>query len=101
MPDAREGSGKAKQPRTIAGKSRPASNPVLQQSLTQYQNAMQLMQEGKFEKARALFEKLSQDGPPELLERSRVYLTVCSLMRKSRAWRLRPRRSSMTTPCRC
>jgi len=78
MPDAREGSGKAKQPRTIAGKSRPASNPVLQQSLTQYQNAMQLMQEGKFEKARALFEKLSQDGPPELLERSRVYLTVCS-----------------------
>ena len=78
MPDAREGSGKVKQPRTIAGKSRPASNPVHQQLLMQYQNAMQLMQEGKFEKARALFEKLSQEGPPELLERSRVYLTVCS-----------------------
>lgn len=77
MPDAREGNGKAKQPRTIAGKSRPASNPAFQQSLTHYQNAMQLIQEGKFEKARVLFEKLSQDGPPELLERSRVYLAVC------------------------
>ena len=36
------------------------------------------MQQGKFEKARALFEKLSRDAPPEILERSRVYLTVCA-----------------------
>jgi tetratricopeptide (TPR) repeat protein len=35
------------------------------------------MQEGKFEKARLLFEKLAQEGAPELLDRSRVYLTVC------------------------
>lgn len=77
MSDARQGSAKAKQPHTIAGKSRPASNPAHQQSFTQYQNAVQLMQEGKFEKARVLFEKLSQDGAPELLERSRVYLAVC------------------------
>jgi tetratricopeptide (TPR) repeat protein len=77
MPDARQGSVKTKQPRTIAGKSRPAANPAHQQSFTQYQNALQLMQEGKFEKARAIFEKLSQEGAPELLERSRVYLAVC------------------------
>jgi len=36
------------------------------------------MQEGKYEKARTLFQKLSQEGAPELAERSRVYLAVCS-----------------------
>jgi tetratricopeptide (TPR) repeat protein len=77
MPEARQGSIKVKQPRTLAGKTRPAANPVHQQSLTYYQNAVQFMQEGKFEKARLLFEKLSQEGAPELLERSRVYLAVC------------------------
>lgn len=38
---------------------------------------MQLLQEGKFEKARPLFEKLVHNGAPELLERSRTYLAVC------------------------
>ena len=38
---------------------------------------MQLMQEGKYEKARAAFEKLTQNGAPELLERCRTYLAVC------------------------
>ena len=47
------------------------------QLLQDYQNALQLMQQGKFEKARALFEKLSREAPPEILERSRVYLSVC------------------------
>lgn len=45
--------------------------------LQDYQNALQLMQQGKFDKARLLFEKLSRDGSPEVLERCRVYLTVC------------------------
>jgi len=78
MPDARHESAKTKQPRLIAGKTRPASNPAHQQSLTQFQNAVQFMQEGKFDKARSLFEKLIHDGPPEVLERSKVYLAVCS-----------------------
>jgi tetratricopeptide (TPR) repeat protein len=78
MSDGRQDSAKAKQPRIIAGKLRPASNPAHQQSLAQFQSAVQFMQESKFEKARVLFEKLSQDGAPEILERSRVYLAVCS-----------------------
>ncbi|MFP5229394.1 MAG: TPR end-of-group domain-containing protein [Acidobacteriota bacterium] len=45
--------------------------------LQDYQNALQLMQQGKYEKARVLFEKLSRDASPEILERCRVYLTVC------------------------
>jgi tetratricopeptide (TPR) repeat protein len=78
MPDARQESAKAKQPRIVAGKSRPASDSAHQQSLGQFQSAVQLMQEGKFDKARALFEKLIEDGPPDLLERSRMYLVVCN-----------------------
>jgi tetratricopeptide (TPR) repeat protein len=35
------------------------------------------MQDGKFEKARVLLEKIVPDAPPEILERARVYLTVC------------------------
>ena len=42
-----------------------------------YQTGVQLMQEGKFEKARAMFEKIASGGPPEILERARVYLSVC------------------------
>ena len=45
--------------------------------LADYQNAVQLMQQGKYEKARAAFEKLSRDAPPEIMERVRVYITVC------------------------
>lgn len=60
------------------GKTRPNAAAVAQQlALQQYQSALLLMQEGKFEKARSLFNKIAQDGPPELLERSRVYISVC------------------------
>ncbi len=41
------------------------------------------MQEGKFEKARVLLEKIVPDAPAEILERARVYLVVCE--RHSRA----------------
>ena len=43
------------------------------------------MQEGKFEKARAAFEKLIANAPPELLERSKVYLAVCERNAKQSA----------------
>jgi tetratricopeptide (TPR) repeat protein len=63
-------------PRSPAAKSSSPSGEN-QRHLQDYQNAVQLMQQGKFEKARVLFEKLSREGSPEILERSRVYLTVC------------------------
>ncbi|GGH13609.1 TPR end-of-group domain-containing protein [Silvibacterium dinghuense] len=44
----------------------------------QFQRAVQLMQEGKYDKARDLFAQLSSEGIPELADRSRVYLAVCS-----------------------
>lgn len=77
MPEARQESAKTKPLRTLTGKKASSSKPAPHPSFTQYQNAVQLMQEGKFEKARVIFEKLTHDGAPELLERSRTYLSVC------------------------
>ncbi|AXC14981.1 hypothetical protein ACPOL_5735 [Acidisarcina polymorpha] len=53
------------------------ANQAHQQSLQAYQTGFQLMQEGKFDKARVVFEKLIATGPAEVLERCRVYLSVC------------------------
>jgi tetratricopeptide (TPR) repeat protein len=64
-------------PRTIEGKARPAPNASQQKVLNEYQAALQWMHEGKYEKARQAFEKLSHDGPVEILERVRVYLAAC------------------------
>lgn len=72
MQEARESSPAR---RTAAAKSKASGEN--KQMLQDYQNALQLMQQGKFEKARALFEKISRDAPAEILERSRVYIAVC------------------------
>ncbi len=77
MQDPPRGTGARRTPRTLAGKTRPAVNPVQQQSLHQYETAILLMQEGKFDKARILFEKVSASASPELLERVRVYVAAC------------------------
>jgi tetratricopeptide (TPR) repeat protein len=42
-----------------------------------YQAAVQLVQQGRFEKALAAFEKLLPAMPPELLERCKMYITTC------------------------
>jgi tetratricopeptide (TPR) repeat protein len=64
-------------PRTLEGKARPTPNAQQQKALSEYQTALQWMHEGKYEKARQAFEKLSQDGPVEILERVRVYMAAC------------------------
>ena len=42
-----------------------------------YQSAVQLVQQGKYEKALAALEKLLPSAPPELVERCRMYITTC------------------------
>ncbi len=64
-------------PKTIQGKVRTMADPAQQKSMEDYARAVQWMQEGKYDKARQGFETLAQSGPPELLERSRVYLAAC------------------------
>jgi tetratricopeptide (TPR) repeat protein len=72
-------------PRTIEDKARPMPNASHQKSLKEYkttalheyQTALQWMHEGKYDQARQVFGKLSQDGPVEILERTRMYLAAC------------------------
>ncbi len=59
------------------GQGSPYAKCGHQKALNEYQTALQWMHEGKYEKARQVFEKLSQDGPVEILKRVRVYLSAC------------------------
>ena len=77
MQNTGQGTPARRNPRTIEGKARPMPNASHQKALSEYQNALQWMHEGKYEKARAVFERLSEEGPAEILERSRVYLVAC------------------------
>ena len=43
----------------------------------QYQSAVQLVQQGKYDKALAALEKFLPAAPPELVERCRMYITTC------------------------
>jgi tetratricopeptide (TPR) repeat protein len=63
--------------RATRAPAKSAQSSDHQKAFLEYQNAVQLMQQGKYEKARALFEKISRDGPAEILERSRIYIAVC------------------------
>ena len=43
----------------------------------QYQAAVQLVQQGKFERAITAFEKVVASAPPEIIERCRMYIQTC------------------------
>ena len=77
MQDPASETGVRRTPPILEGKVRTVANQAHQQSFQAYQTGLQLMQEGKFEKARTIFEKLIATGPVEVLERCRVYLSVC------------------------
>ncbi len=63
--------------RPAAAKPRSGGNDPQQRVLEDYQSALELMQQNKFEKARTALEKIARDAPPEIAERVRVYLAVC------------------------
>jgi TolA-binding protein len=46
-------------------------------SFQHYQSAVQLLQQGKYEKALAAFEKMLPTAPAELLERCKMYINTC------------------------
>ena len=50
-----------------------ATGPAFQH----YQAAVQLLQQGKFERALAAFEKLLSTAPPEIKERCQMYISTC------------------------
>ena len=47
------------------------------QMLSSYEAALRLMQEGKYDKARAAFDKMLAAGPGDLGDRIRMYINAC------------------------
>jgi tetratricopeptide (TPR) repeat protein len=64
-------------PRTIAGAVSPADDPARAHVLANYEAAIRLMQEGKYDKARTAFDKLLHTGAGDLAERIRMYMNAC------------------------
>jgi len=70
----------------MAGKKSPApqhkptfrEDPSFAQAVQNYEGAVKAMQEHKFEKAKALLEKILAAGNRELMDRARVHLNLCN-----------------------
>jgi tetratricopeptide (TPR) repeat protein len=60
-----------------SGKTGGHSSATTGPAFQQYQSAVQLLQQGKFEKALAAFEKLVPNAPIELLDRCKMYAITC------------------------
>jgi tetratricopeptide (TPR) repeat protein len=77
MQEVRDNSTTRRTARPPAPVSTPPQSSAQQRMLQDYQSALQLMQQTKYEKARVILDRIVREGPPELIERARVYLTVC------------------------
>jgi tetratricopeptide (TPR) repeat protein len=60
-----------------SGKPIAHPNPGTGPAFQNFQAAVVLLQQGKFDKALAAFEKLLTTAPPELLERCKMYISIC------------------------
>jgi tetratricopeptide (TPR) repeat protein len=64
-------------PRTLAGNAPVAADGARAELLTHYEAALRLMQEGKYEKAHAAFDKMLVSAPGDMAERIRMYINAC------------------------
>ena len=64
-------------PRTLAGTVPPVTDGARAQTLAHYEAALRLMQEGKYDKAHAAFDKMLASGPGDLGDRIRMYINAC------------------------
>ena len=72
--EARSTAASRKKSPTLAAKPGNHSSTASAQVVQQYQSAVQLVQQGKYEKAIAAFEKLMPNAPFEVVERCRMYV---------------------------
>jgi tetratricopeptide (TPR) repeat protein len=77
MTEARTAAASRKKAPPPAAKSGSHSTTATTSVSQQYQAAVQLVQQGKFDKAIAAFEKLLSIAPAEIVERSKMYITTC------------------------
>lgn len=59
------------------GTAKPAAPAHHGPAFQQYEAAVHLVQQGKYDKALAAFEKLLTTAPPEIIERCRMYSATC------------------------
>lgn len=79
---ASTGTTKTRSPKIIQGKVRTMTDPAQQKVMQDYESALKAMQEGKYDRAREGFRKLSEHAAPEIAERCRVYLEACDRQAK-------------------
>jgi tetratricopeptide (TPR) repeat protein len=63
-------------PRTLAG-TVPQHDASRAQAIASYEAAIQLMQQGKYDKAHAAFDKMLLNSPGDLADRVRMYINAC------------------------
>ena len=75
MQEARSAAPSRKKIPAPAAKS--AGHPNTGPAFQHYQSAVQLVQQAKYDKALAAFEKLLPTAPPEIRERCKMYISTC------------------------
>ncbi len=73
----------ARKPRTLAG-TQPA-DAARAQALVQYESALRLLQEGKYDKSHAAFNHMLTTAPSELADRIRMYIAACVQQQAAKA----------------
>jgi tetratricopeptide (TPR) repeat protein len=64
-------------PRTLAGKAPAKVDPGTKQILHQYESAVRLMREGKYEKAKTALAAIIDGGAGDFTDRARVHMAAC------------------------
>jgi len=64
-------------PRTLAGAVSNQHDTARAQAIASYEAALHLMQQGKFDKAHAAFDKMLANSPGDLADRIRMYISAC------------------------
>lgn len=77
MQEARSAAQSRKKTPPLAGKSGSHSTTATAPVFQHYQAAVHLVQQGKYEKALAAFEKVLPEAPMEIVERCKMYISTC------------------------
>lgn len=78
MGQSKQAAAPKRTPRTLAESSAAKVDSSRANALQQYEAALRLMQERKYEKATTALEKILATGPGDLCERARIYLAACA-----------------------
>ncbi len=67
----------SKRTRTLAGSVATPVDETRAQALKQYETALHMMQQGKYEQAHAAFNEMLATSPPDLAHSVRMYINAC------------------------